>query len=225
MSKSMTTDTYTTTYHGFAVSHIDTMCHFPYKNQTWNGYSVNDILSDSGCRKMGIQTLKDGVVTRGVLIDIPRLKGVPYLEPGTPVYVEDIEAWEKKANVKLGAGDAILLRTGRWARRAKVGSWNPQQTGFAGYHASVIPWIKSRDIALVGGDGPQDVQPSMVEGIQYPVHMLLLDALGVNLLDSHDFEALAETCARLNRWEFMIVTAPLAIPNGTGSPVNTIAIF
>ena len=65
--------------------------------------------------------MKSGIVTRGVLYDIPRLKGVPYLEPGTRIFVEDLEAWERKAGVKAMAGDALLLRWGRWARRRALG--------------------------------------------------------------------------------------------------------
>ena len=104
-----------------AHSHIDGLCHILYKGQTYNGYATADVNTPAGCAKLSIDNLKQGIITRGVLIDIPRLRGVPYLEPGTAVYAEDIEAWEKKAGVRIGPGDAILLRTGRWARRATAG--------------------------------------------------------------------------------------------------------
>ncbi len=225
VSKGMTSDTYKFSYHGFITSHIDTLCHFPYKGMVFPGIPATSVLTPQGCSKMGIETLKDGIITRGILIDIPRLKGVPFLEPGTPVYPEDIEAWEKKTGIKISAGDAVLLRTGRWARRAKVGPWDVQKAGIAGFHASVAPLLRARDVALVGSDGPQDVIPAGVEGVNFPVHMLLLAAMGVNLLDTQDLEAVAETAARLNRWEFMLVVAPLRVVQGTGSPVNALAVF
>src|SRR5438093_4647101 len=99
-----------------------------------------------GC-KLGINNLKDGIVTRGVLIDIPRLRNLPYLEAGTHVYREDIEAWEKQAGVKVAPGDALLLRTGRWAKRA--------QPGAGGYDASFLPFLKDRDVAIMGGMPPR----------------------------------------------------------------------
>ena len=172
----------------------------------------------------GIENLKQGVITRGILIDVPLLRGLPYLEPGTAVYVEDIEAWEKKAGIKIGAGDAILLRTGRWARRDTVGPWAVGRSA-AGFHASIAPWIKARGVAFVGSDAAQDVVPSMVEGIALPVHTLLLTGMGINLLDNQDLEGVAVMAAKLNRWEFMLTIAPLVVTGGTGSPANILATF
>ena len=166
-------DRYAVSYHGYAHSHIDALCHILYKEQTYNGYARADVNTDKGCAKLGIQNLKNGIVTRGILVDIPRLRNLPYLEPGTPIYVEDLEAWEKKAGVKIASGDALLVRTGRWARREKLGPWNVGQSA-AGLHASVAPWIKARGVALLGGDVASDVVPSMVEGIALPIHTLMI---------------------------------------------------
>ena len=217
-------DNYRVSYHGYAHSHIDALCHILYKDQTYNGYARADVNTDKGCTKLGIDNLKRGVITRGVLIDIPLLRGLPYLEPGTAIYVEDLEAWEKKAGIKIGPGDAILLRTGRWARRDKVGPWVVGRNA-AGLHASVAPWIKARGVAFVGSDAAEDVMPSLVEGIAQPIHTLLITGLGINLLDNQDLEAVAVTAAKLNRWEFMLTIAPLVVPGGTGSPANILATF
>jgi len=217
-------DNYRVSYHGYAHSHIDALCHILYRGQTYNGYATAVVNTPKGCAKLGIDNLKQGVITRGILIDIPRLRGVPYLEPGTPVYVEDVEAWEKKAGIKIGQGDAILLYTGRWARREKLGPWNVGGNA-AGFHASVAPWIKSRGVALVGSDAAEDVVPSRVEGIALPLHTLMITALGINLLDNQDLEGAAATAAKLNRWEFMLTIAPLAVAGGTGSPANILATF
>jgi kynurenine formamidase len=217
-------DRYAVAYHGYAHSHIDALCHILYKDQTYNGYARADVNTDKGCTRLGIQNLKNGVVTRGVLVDIPRLRNLPYLEPGTPIYVEDLEAWEKKSGVKIASGDAVLVRTGRWARRAKLGPWNVGQSQ-AGLHASVAPWIKARGVALLGGDVASDVVPSGVEGMALPIHTLMITGLGVNLLDNQDLEALGETAARLNRWEFMLTINPVPVSGGTGFPLNAIAMF
>ena len=224
MNKGFTTDTYRVSYHGYAHSHLDALCHILYKDQTYNGYARADVNTEKGCTKLSIDTLKQGVITRGILLDIPRLKGVPYLEPGTPIYQEDVEAWEKQARVKVGPGDAVLLRTGRWARREKMGPW-PVGRNAAGFHASIATWLKARDVAFLGSDAASEVMPSLVEGVNLPVHTLVITALGINILDNQDLERLAETAARLKRWEFQLVINPVPVTGGTGSPLNTLAIF
>ena len=161
-------------------------------------------------------------MTRGVLIDIPRLRGVPWLEPGTPIYIEDLEAWEAQAGVRVSAGDALFVRTGVWARRAAEGPWlRGRSPGgrSAGLHPSVIPWLKERDIALMGSDHPTYVAPSELPGA---VHDFALLYLGVHMFDNCDLEALAEAAAERNRWEFLLMAAPLPIRGGTGSPLNPI---
>jgi kynurenine formamidase len=224
MNRGWSTDTYSVSYHGYAHSHIDALCHILYKDQTYNGHARADVLTEKGCTQLSVENLRNGVVTRGVLIDIPRLKKLPWLEPGTPVFVEDIEAWEKQAKVKIGPGDAIFLRTGRWARREKLGPWNVARNE-AGYHASVAPWLKERGVSFIGSDDAQDVTPSLVEGINLPVHTLAITALGIDILDNQDLEAVAETAARLNRWEFLLTVAPVPVTGGTGFPANALAIF
>ncbi len=153
------------------------------------------------------------------------MKGVPYLEPGTPIYVEDLEAWENKAGVKVSSGDALLVRTGVWARRKALGPWlrgRAEGGRSAGLDPSVIPWLKQRDIAILGSDHPQYVSPSSLRGA---VHDFALLYLGVHLLDNCDLEALADAAAARGRWEFLLTAAPLPIVGGTGSPVNPIATF
>jgi len=217
-------DRYAVSYHGYAHSHMDALCHILYKDQTYNGYARAIVNTEKGCTKLGIDNLKNGLITRAVLLDIPRLKGVPYLEPGTAIYQDDVEAWEKMAGVRIEPGDVILLRTGRWARREKLGPWNVGRNA-AGFHSSIIPFIKTRGVAIVGSDAASDVTPSMVEGVALPIHTLLITALGVNILDNQDLEAVAELAARLKRWEFMITINPMPVTGGTGSPMNTLATF
>lgn len=207
-------------FHGFTFSHFDSLCHVGYEGKLYNGYSFDETVSDAkGCKKLGVHNVKDKLITRGFLIDIPRLKGLPYLEPGTHVYREDIEAWEKKAGAKIQPGDAIFLRTGRWARRAAIGPF----MNIAGFDASVIPLLKERDIAMIGHDAAQDV--GTLPGIALPIHKFALAGLGANLMDNLDLEAVAETAAKLNRWTFFLAVAPNAVPQGTGSPINPLALF
>ena len=217
-------DLYTIWYHGSTITHIDALCHYSVDGKLYNGFSKAEKIGDGGCSVLGIENQRNGFFTRGILIDLPRLKKVEYLEPGTPVNPADIEAWEKYAGVKIAAGDAVFLRTGRWVRRAKLGPWNVA-TSAAGWHASIMPWMKQRDVALLGNDGVQDVQPSGVEGVGRPIHQLAIVALGLPLIDVMDLEAVAEEAARRHRWEFLVTFAPVPVPGGTGFPVNPIATF
>jgi kynurenine formamidase len=213
-------------YHGIAHTHLDSLAHIHESGVFYNGYTPSgDEVLKQGHPRNSIHNLKDGILTRGVLIDIPRLKGVPYLEPGTPIHVEDLEAWEKKAGVRVSAGDALFVRTGVWARRKALGPWlrgRAEGGRSAGLDPSVIPWLKRRDIALLGSDHPQYVSPSELRGA---VHDFALVHLGVHLFDNCDLEALAEAAAARTRWEFMLTAAPLPIRGGTGSPLNPIATF
>jgi kynurenine formamidase len=217
-------DTYSwISYHGFAHTHLDALCHMFHNGKMYNGYSKDEVTKE-GAGKLAILTLKNGIVSRGVLMDIPRLKGVPWLEPSTRIYPEDLDAWEKMAHMKVQPGDIIFVRTGRWGRRAAQGPW-PIIQHAAGMYASCARWLKNRDVAMVGSDTVSDVKPSGIKEIVEPIHQLLLIAMGTPIFDNCDLEALSEACNQRKRWVFMLSAAPLAVPGGTGSPLNPIAIF
>jgi kynurenine formamidase len=213
-------------YHGITHTHLDSLAHINAAGVFYNGYKPDaDTVLKQGHAKNSIHNVKNGIFTRGVLIDIPRLKGVPYLEPGTPIFIEDLEAWEKQAGVKVSAGDAVFVRTGVWARRKAEGPWlRGRAPGgrSAGLDPSVIPWLKQRDVAILGSDHPQYVSPSALPGA---VHDFALLYLGVHLFDNCDLEALGDAAAARKRWDFLLTAAPLAIVGGTGSPINPIATF
>ena len=211
--------------HGPGLTHLDSFAHVYFHGKMWNGDLVSDVVTkEHGPSKSSIIVMKDGIVTRGVLYDMARLKGVPYLEPGTRITAEDLEAWEKMAGVKAGPGDALLLGWGRWVRGKKLGPWNiNQQT--AGLDNSVIPWLKKRDIAILGWETPTYAPKPEGDLPGSPVHDFALTILGIHILDRADFTAVGEAAAARKRWEFMITIAPLTIPHGTGSPVNPIAMF
>ena len=216
-------DTYTMSFHGASLTHFDALSHMVYEGKTYNGYAQESI-NGTGAHELAVDAYKTGFFSRGILMDIPRLKGVKYLELSTPVYPSDLEAWEKQAGIKVGPGDIVFIRTGRWARRAEKGPWNTDRAS-AGLHVSCARWFKQRDIAMLGSDVHAELMPSPVAGVPYPVHQLLLVAMGVPMFDNCDLEALGEAAAKRKRWEFLLTAAPLAVPLGTGSPLNPIATF
>lgn len=216
-------DDYGVQYHGFAHSHIDDLAHFAHKGKLYNGHGF-DTIKPTGATELGIHHLKDGIVARGVLVDMPWLKGVDFLEPGTAVTVADFEAWEEKTGVKVRSGDVLLLRTGRWERVRQKGQWN-FLVAAAGMHASVAKWLRERDVALIGCDGVSDVMPSGVEGLANPLHELVLVGLGMRILDNLNLDDVATAAASRKRWDFLFVGAPLRVVGGTGSPLNPLAIF
>lgn len=217
-------DRYTFAYHGYAHSHMDSLCHMMHDGALYNGYVRDDDVTEAGCARLGVDNFKQGIVSRGVLMDIPRLRGVDYLEPGAAIRVEDLEAWEREARLRVESGDILFIRTGRWARRAEHGPWAMNREA-AGLHASVAPWLRERGVAMLGADGTNDVLPSGVAGVTQPIHQLTIVAMGMPLFDNLDLEALAAEAARQGRWEFLLVAAPLAVEGGTGSPLNPLAIF
>ena len=218
-----TADSFFISYHGYVHTHMDTLCHFLYNGQMYNGYPQEEVTED-GAAKNSIINFKNGIITRGILMDIARLKGVDYLEPGTRIYPEDLDAWEQKARIKVGPGDVVFVRTGRWARRDAKGPW-PIRDGLAGLYITCAKWLHSRDVAILGGDGAQDVLPSGIEGISQPIHELVLVAMGMPIFDNCDLELIGKECERRQRWEFLVTASPAAVPGATGSVLNPIATF
>jgi kynurenine formamidase len=216
-------ETLTITFHGSSYTHFDALSHMFHNGRTYNG-APQSIIGATGASRNTVTAFKSGFVGRGVLMDLPRLKGVPYLEPRTVITAADLDAWEKQAGLKVGAGDIVFFRTGRWARRAKVGAWDIGAES-AGLHPEVAGWLKARDVAIVGWDGHGEVMPALVKGVDFPMHQLLLIAMGTPIFDNCDLEAVSEASASRQRWTFLLTASPLAVPHGTGSPLNPIATF
>jgi kynurenine formamidase len=217
-------DLYSIWYHGSTITHVDALCHYSHEGVLYNGLSKSNITPESGCGVLDITNQKEGVLTRGILVDIPLMKKVPYLEPGVGITPADLDAWEKFAGVKIGSGDAVFMRTGRWVRRQAQGPWNVALST-AGFHVSVMPWFRQRDIAVLGNDAVQDVQPSGVEGFGRPIHLLSIVTMGLPLIDVMDLEAVAAEAAKRKQWQFMVMLAAVPVPGGTGFPINPIAVF
>jgi len=215
-------DEYTVAFHGLAHTHMDSLAHTAWKGRMYNGFPQLDVTSE-GAKELGITNFRDGIFSRGVLVDIPRLRGVAWLEPGTPIYPEELDAWEKKTGVRIGSGDVVILRTGRWALRAAKGPSDPAKV--AGLHASCVRWLKERNVAIAGSDACLDVVPSGVAGVVQPVHQLMLIAVGTPIFDNLDLERLGEEAAKRNRWTFLITAAPTPVVGGTGSTLNPTGVF
>jgi kynurenine formamidase len=209
--------------HGNADSHIDALCHVIFDGKLYNGVAA-DTITEAGATDLSIGPAADGIVSRGVLLDVPRSRGVAWLEPGDHATADDLLATEQAQQVRLGRGDIALVRVGHRRRRNEQGPWDAAAAR-AGLHPNVMPLLAERQIAALGSDGNNDTAPSAAVGVDFPVHVLAINALGLHLLDYLQFTELAGACAAARRWSFLCVVAPLVLPTGTGSPVNPIAIL
>ena len=210
-------------YHNDGHSHIDALCHVAYQGQLYNGHAEDEVTEH--CSPVNsIEVLKDGLVGRGVLLDIPLARDIPWLEPGEHVFPADLEAAERIQEVTVQEGDILLIRTGHARRLAELGPWNTAEAK-AGLHPTVMPLLAERGVIALGSDGNNDTAPSSTDGVGFPIHVLAIAAMGIHLLDYLQFEDLQATCESTRRWEFLFVAAPLFIVGGTGSPLNPIAVF
>src|SRR5215472_3643094 len=209
--------------HGNADSHLDALCHVAFDGTLYNGVPATAV-TPAGAVELSIAMAADGIAGRGVLIDVPRSRGVPWLEPGEHVMPDDITAAERDQDVHIGQGDILLVRVGHRRRRRERGPWDAAALR-AGLHPSVLPLLAERRIAVLGSDGNNDTAPSVADGVEFPVHVLAINALGLMLLDYLEFDELVPLCEEAGRWSCLCVIAPLRLPTGTGSPVNPIAIL
>lgn len=211
-------------FHGYTITHIDTPAHYFWNGRMYNGRSCNLVTSREGAQAEAVDLLRDGVVTRGVLLDVAALEG-RWLEAGEGVLPEDLEAAEKAQNVHVGPGDVLLVRTGYYARRRAEGARNPGKDGTPAVHVASLPWIRERSVAMLGTDTHNDVTPLPYPRIGNALHVVGLVGMGMWLIDNGNLEELAQACAKYRRWEFMLTLAPLVLERVTGSPVNPIAVF
>jgi kynurenine formamidase len=215
--------------HGDCHTHVDALCHISYDGVTYNGRPANEVLRSSGATEQDIAAYHAGIVGRGVLLDIPKLRNVKWLEPGEAVTRAELEACAAWEGVEIGEGDIFVCRTGHHRRRLELGPWDnnppPSGLGKAGLHVDTIPWMHERRIAAFLPDGDGEAIPSVVEGVTYPIHPLQVVAMGMLVSDSLQFEELIVACEEEGRYEFMVVGLPLRLPGATGSPWNPIAIF
>jgi kynurenine formamidase len=220
---SFATDRLAMNIHGNADTHIDALCHVIYQARLYNDVPA-DTVSAAGASELSIEIARDGIVGRGVLLDIPRLRGVPWLEPGDRVTAGDLIGAADAQQVRIGQGDLLLVRVGHRQRQAMLGTWDSARAR-AGLHPAALEYVAERRVALLGSDSNNDAFPSAAEGVDFPVHVLAVNAMGLHLLDWLQLDDLAGLCEEAGRWSFCCVVAPLRLVRGTGSPVNPIAIL
>jgi kynurenine formamidase len=220
---SFATDRIAMNVHGNADSHMDALCHVIFDHRLYNDVPADRVTED-GASELSIAAAADGIVGRGVLLDIPRVRGTEWLEPGDYVTTEDILAAEQAQEVRAGRGDLLFIRVGHRLRRATRGPWDAAAAR-AGLHPTVLPLLAERQIAVLGSDSNNDAAGRSARGAAFPVHVLAINALGLHLLDYLQFENLVPLCVESGRWSFLCVIAPLRLPRGTGSPINPIAIL
>jgi kynurenine formamidase len=209
--------------HGDADTHIDALCHVAYDGRLYNDVPA-DVVGPDGATELSIDLARDGIVGRGVLLDIPRLRGVPWLEPGEHVTYDELVEAERAQGLTVGDGDLLLVRVGHRRRRAHLGPWDAAAAR-AGLHPRAVPFAAERRVAMLGSDGNNDTAPSVATTVEFPVHVLAIQVMGLQLLDYLQLEELATQCADRGSWAFLCVVAPLRLPTATGSPINPIAVL
>jgi kynurenine formamidase len=212
-------------FHGYTITHVDSLAHYFWQGKMYNGRPARLVTAREGAQAGAVDLLRHGIVTRGVLLDIPRVRGIAWMEAGEGVLPADLEAAEQACHVRVETGDVLLIRTGYYRRRLEQGPVNPMQSGSPGPHVACAPWFREREIAMLGTDTHNDVSPAPYPNIGNALHVVALVAMGLWLIDNCNLEELAQACATHNRWEFMLTVNPLRLRNVTGSPVNPVAIF
>lgn len=208
-------------HHGTSVTHLDALCHTWTADGMWNGRSPDEVLGFDGTSFGGVEHWLEGIVTRGVLFDVPRHRGVDHIALDEPVRAPELEAIARAQGVAVEPGDAVVVYSGReaWDRE------NPPWASLShrpGLDASCLWFLREHDAsALVW-----DMTDRMPNGYDLPfgVHSAI-HTFGLALIDMALLEPLAMACRDENRWEFMLVVSPLPVIGGTGSPVNPLAIF
>jgi kynurenine formamidase len=212
-------------YHGFATSHLDAHSHQFWNGRIYNDRPAADVRTNHGARHGSVESYSSGLVGRGVLLDAPRALNRAWLEPGEGLGPDDLDQIAAAEKVELIAGDLLLVRTGRDARALELGGIDPMTHGSPGLSMQCLPWLRARDVAVLGSDVQSDVMVPGGPPHQMPVHAGALALLGLPLLDNLSLEELAAQCAEQGRWDFLLTVAPLAIRGGTGSPVNPVAVL
>jgi kynurenine formamidase len=216
------TDYLGTAFHGYQSTHMDALCHVFAKEGFWGGRDPKQTVTTDGSAWCDITAWREGFVTRGVLLDVPRHRGVAFVNQEEPIHAWELEAVAKAQDVQLLPGDAVLCYGGRDAWWASGPEWVADPPRRPGVHGSCLAFIREHDVALWGWD-LMELWPNGY-GLPFTIHYSI-PYFGLALLDNALLEPLAQACAEEQRYEFMLVVAPLRVAGGTGSPVNPLAIF
>lgn len=214
-----------TEVHGMGTTHVDALCHMFVRGQMFGGLPA-ELVTERGAERGSVMALAEGVVGRGVLLDVPAVRGQAYVDPAAPITPDDLDAAIDRQGSEVGPGDLLIVSTGRDARAAAAdGPLSPFE-GLAGLHPACLPWLRAHDVAVLGSDGISDCMPAgPIADWPFPIHQVAITGMGMVLIDNLRLDQLIEACATLGRWAFLLCVAPLRIPGGTGSPVNPIAVL
>jgi kynurenine formamidase len=215
--------------HTPGITHLDAPAHVFWRSGPdeprvmYNGQDPA-LVSAAGADAGSVELAGGGIVSRGVLLDIARLHGVPWFEPGYAIGAAELGRAMDAQRCQVRPGDILLVRTGDPAR---VAATDPPvlEHHWAGLSAECLPWLREHDVAVLASDCPNDVVPAQHPRIGLPIHGVGIAGMGLWLVDNCDHEELAATCAELNRWEFLSSIAPIKWAKATGSPVNPLTIF
>lgn len=211
-------------FHGKSITHLDSPAHFFWKGKMYNNRSADLVSSREGAQANDVEVLRNGIVTRCVLLDIASAKNKKWLDSEEEVAISDLEAAEKSAGVKVVPGDVLLVRTGNYKRMLETKEVF-EISKEPGLSAAVTPWLHKREVSVIGSDTANSHNSNQYPNISNPFHVISLVSMGLWILDNCNLEELAQVCKEKNRWEFLIAINPLRLKNVTGSPVNPVAIF
>lgn len=206
----------------------DALAHIFHDGKMYNGFGPEQVTSQ-GAKKNAVTGLTDRAVGRGVLLDIPRLKGKPWLDMSEPIEGADLEACARQQDVQVHEGDFLLIRTGRIGYVRDQGSWGDkgEYTGgpAPGLTLSTADVLVGWRIAAYATDTwGTEMRPNETPDVFQPLHIILLVNAGIWIGEMFDLEELAADCAEDGVYEFMFVAPPLTITGAVGSPVNPQAI-
>ena len=208
--------------HGFALTHIDALCHTWDKHGMWGGKDPKDEITFDGARSGSVDAWQDGIMTRGVLLNVPKHRGTPYVTLDTPVHGWELEEMVAAQQTTIGAGDAVLLYSGLDAYNRDGGQYGSDLSRLPGVHASCLPFIRDHDVSVWCWD-MTEMMPNGY-GLAWSIHGILF-SYGVALIDNGLLEPLAQACEEEGRYDFLFTVNPLVLVGGTGSPVNPVAVF
>jgi kynurenine formamidase len=211
-------------FHGLAVTHVDSLAHFFWQGKTYNGRPAHLVSTSLGATVCAVTAAERGFISRGVLVDVPLVRDIDWLERGEGVMPEDILAAEERCGFRVEEGDILLVRTGQLRRRLLEGP-APAAAGSTACQAACLPLFHERGIAVIGSDTGNDVRPAHYSSVTQPIHQVGITAMGLWILDNANLEDVAAACAARGRWQFMLSICPLRLHSTTGSPVNPIAVF
>lgn len=209
-------------YHGTATTHIDALCHVWDRNGMWDGKKPEEVVTYTGARYGTVDQWSDGILNSGVVLDLPKHRGKPYVTVEAPVHGWELKDIAKSEGIRLEAGDTLMVYCGQEAYAVEHGGVWGGGTHRPGLHASCLPFLRDNAVSILVRD-MMDARPDDYQ-LPWTVHGAIF-AYGIALVDNALLETLAHACAQEGQYEFMLTINPLKVIGGTGSPVNPIAVF